>query len=285
MNHIQVIFHDVSFTYDTASVLLLSAVSAHFPRGWTGIVGANGAGKTTLLRLATGELVPQHGTIQAPAETIYCPQRTDSPPPFFAEFLPATDGDACELKGRLRIGDEWLLRWQTLSHGERKRVQIGVALWRQPDVLAIDEPTNHLDAEARQLLLGALQSFSGVGLLVSHDRALLDVLCHQCLFLEPPNVTLRPGGVTHGMQQAEQEAEYQRTQSELATRERRRLEREAAARREEVSHSHARLSKRGLDPKDHDARGKRNLARISGKEGRSRSTPAPAAEPFSAAAA
>jgi macrolide transport system ATP-binding/permease protein len=267
MGHTQVIFHAVSFTYDTASMPLLAAVSAHFPRGWTGIVGANGTGKTTLLRLATRDLTPQHGTIQAPVETLYCAQRTDAPPPFFAAFLHATDGDACELKGRLRITDEWGAHWQSLSHGERKRAQIGVALWRQPDVLAVDEPTNHLDAEARQLLLGALQSFSGVGLLVSHDRALLNGLCHQCLFLDPPNVTLRPGSVTQGMRQAEEEVESQRTQAALAERERRRLEREAAARREAVAHSPARLSKRGLDPKDHDARGKINLARASGKDG------------------
>ena len=73
------------------------------------------------------------------------------------------------------------------------------------------------------MLRGALQSFSGVGLLVSHDRELLDGLCHQCLFIDPPNVMLRPGGVTQGMQHAAQEAEYQRTQADLAKRERQRL--------------------------------------------------------------
>jgi macrolide transport system ATP-binding/permease protein len=39
-----VIFHNVSFTYDTASVPLLSGLMAPFPVGWTGIVGANGSG-------------------------------------------------------------------------------------------------------------------------------------------------------------------------------------------------------------------------------------------------
>jgi len=41
-------------------------------------------------------------------------------------------------------------------------------------VLAVDEPTNHLDAEAQDLLFSALSAFGGVGLLVSHDRNLLD---------------------------------------------------------------------------------------------------------------
>jgi len=176
MSLLQVIFHNVSFTYDTATVPLLASVSAHFPRGWTGIVGANGAGKTTLLRLATGELAPQRGTIESSAEAIYCQQRTDAPPPWLAEFLSATDREAYVLKGRLGMTGDWLARWQTLSHGERKRAQIGVALWRQPEVLAIDEPTNHLDLPSIQCLEAALQECPCGLVLVSHDQYFLDRL-------------------------------------------------------------------------------------------------------------
>jgi ATPase subunit of ABC transporter with duplicated ATPase domains len=266
MSYAQVIFHNVSFTYDTASTPLLVGLTAHFPVGWTGIVGANGAGKTTLLRLATGAFVPQQGTVQVPADALYCPQRTDTAPPLLAAFVQASDGAACAIKGRLRIEAAWLERWQTLSHGERKRAQLGVALWCQPQVLAIDEPTNHLDEAAQRLLIAALQAFPGVGLLVSHDRALLDSLCQQCLFLEPPSATIRPGGITQGTQQAAQEAAYQHTQAELARRERVKLEREAARRREEAARAHAKRSKHGLDRKDHDARFRKNLARMTGKD-------------------
>ncbi|HKA54429.1 MAG TPA: ATP-binding cassette domain-containing protein, partial [Candidatus Binatia bacterium] len=267
MSHASVIFHNVSFTYDAASIPLLADCTAHFPEGWTGIVGANGAGKTTLLRLATGELTPQQGSVRAPVDAIYCPQRTDTAPPSFAELLAVTDGDAQEIKGRLGIEDEWLYRWRTLSHGERKRAQIGVALWRRPQVLAIDEPTNHLDAEARQLLISALGTFSGVGLLVSHDRELLDSLCCQCLFMEPPRAIMRPGGLTQGAEQARRDAAQIRRQAELARRERVHLEREAALRREEAARAHHKRSKRGLDRKDHDARFTKNLARLTGKDG------------------
>jgi macrolide transport system ATP-binding/permease protein len=266
MHHPVVIFHSVSFTFDTATTPLLMNLTVHFS-GWTGIVGANGAGKTTLLRLATGELTPQQGKIQAPEDAIYCPQRTDTLPSLFTALLQATDGAAQEIKGRLGIAEEWEQRWETLSHGERKRAQIGVALWRQPQVLAIDEPTNHLDTEARQLLIVALRSFQGVGLLVSHDRELLDSLCQQCLFIEPPTATIRPGGVTLGLQQGQQEAEHTRRLAELAKRERMRLEREAVVRREEASRAHKERSKRGLDRKDHDARFRKNLARVTGKDG------------------
>ncbi|MHC4644638.1 MAG: ATP-binding cassette domain-containing protein [Planctomycetota bacterium] len=74
------------------------------------------------------------------------------------------------IKDKLGIQDDWVQRWLTLSHGERKRAQIAVALWLKPDVLAVDEPTNHVDAEGREIIGSALHSFDGVGLLVSHDR-------------------------------------------------------------------------------------------------------------------
>lgn len=267
MSHPQIIFHDVSFAYETASAPLFTHLTAHFQTGWTGIVGVNGAGKTSLLRLATGELSPQRGVVQEAGDAIYCPQRTDTAPPLFAEFIQACEGDAHEIRGRLKIADAWLTRWDTLSHGERKRAQIGAALWRQPHILAIDEPTNHLDAKARGLLIGALHAFSGVGLLVSHDRELLDALCHQCLFMEPPRATMRPGGVTQGTQAARQEAASIRQQARLAKRERIRLEREAAMRKEQARQEHGRRSKRGLDHKDHDARFRKNLARVTGKDG------------------
>jgi ATPase subunit of ABC transporter with duplicated ATPase domains len=164
------------------------------------------------------------------------------------------------------VEDDWMARWETLSHGERKRAQIGVALWRQPRVLAVDEPTNHIDAAARRLLVGALRAYRGVGLLVSHDRELLDGLCRQCLFVDPPGATLRPGGYSAGTAQARIEEETARHQREIASREVARLEREAGRREQEASRADKRRSKRGLG-KDNDARFRRNLARVTGRDG------------------
>ena len=76
----------------------------------------------------------------------------------------------------LSLRADELARWPTLSPGERKRWQVGAALAARPDVLILDEPTNHLDAEARAVLVAVLERFSGIGVLVSHDRELLDAL-------------------------------------------------------------------------------------------------------------
>lgn len=267
MAHSAIFFHHVSFTYDMATKPLLESLAVRFGPWWTGVVGANGVGKTTLLKLATGSLQPTRGHVEIPGETIYCPQRTDEIPERFAELVAATDGQACRTKGQLCIRSDWPERWGTLSHGERKRAQIAVILWTKPLIFAVDEPTNHLDAEARHLLAAALQSFHGIGLLVSHDRELLDTLCRQCLFIDPPEAVLRPGGYSEGAAQARQEALSAQKQYAVASHEQARLKREMARRRELAARANRRRSKRGLAIKDHDTRCKLNLARVTGRDG------------------
>ncbi|MCE5200183.1 MAG: ATP-binding cassette domain-containing protein [Armatimonadota bacterium] len=258
----------VSFTYDGAIDPLFDEISLSFPTGWTGIVGANGAGKTTLLRLTCGELQANTGWIHRPETAIYCSQRTDEAPCELQEFLQSLDPDACEIRGRMEIEADWYARWNTLSHGERKRAQIAVALWRDPDILALDEPTNHIDADARNLLINALGKFRGIGLLVSHDRELLDRLCSQCIFVEPPNVIMRPGNYTQSSQQAEMEDMYARDKYEQAKAAAEKLKKEYTRRREEASHADNKRSKRHLNPRDHDAAGKIDAARVSGADGK-----------------
>ncbi len=267
MTDLSIQFQNVSFTYDRATQPLIRDLSVHFTRGWTGVVGSNGAGKSTILKLATGGLEPYQGGVIIPEFTIYCQQRTDDAPDQLDDLIHAIDGDAFRIKGRLGVEGDWMERWDTLSHGERKRAQIAVAVWRKPQLLAVDEPTNHLDAEAQDLLFAALSTFGGVGLLVSHDRKLLDDLCHQCLFVEPPDAILRPGNYTQGLHQAQKDkmtVQKQRNQAKLDFL---RLKREAIKRRDAASQSHRKRSKRGLASKDHDARGKMDLARVSGKDG------------------
>jgi ATPase subunit of ABC transporter with duplicated ATPase domains len=261
-------FRNVTFLYDTATAPLFDSLTASFGSGWTGIIGPNGSGKSTLLRLATGELQPVRGHVRGGANVVYCPQRTDDPPASWQDFLASDDARARSLRGRLGLAPEWAARWDTLSHGERKRAQIGVALWQAPDLLALDEPTNHIDVDARRLLAGALQGFRGIGLLVSHDRDLLDVLCGQCLLLSGGQATLRPGGYTQAAAQEQADQARARELHAQAQAELRRLQREAAARRHEAARADRLRSKRGIDPKDHDAKGAIDHARVTGKDGR-----------------
>ncbi len=259
-------FHTVGFCYESAPEPLFDEVSFHLDRGWSAVVGVNGSGKSTLLKLATGLLEADEGRIHAPQRRLYCPQRTDDMPQDFIHLLAEQSKSAGILKSTLSIQTDWGERWISLSHGERKRVQLATALWQEPDLLAVDEPTNHLDAEARAMIGLALQNFHGVGLLVSHDRELLDNLCRQCLFVEPPTVIVRPGGMTQGMKVAKAEQQSLQKQQDLRKRSYKKLQKEAHKRREEASRANKKRSRRKIPRKDHDAQAKIGLARISGKD-------------------
>ena len=267
MADLSIAIQHVSFAYDKATQPLLNNLTIHLTKGWTGIVGANGVGKSTILKLATGELQPLFGHIAIPEFAIYCPQRTDTVPDHLHALVNAMDGDAFEIKGRLCVEDDWIDRWDTLSHGERKRTQIAVALWRKPQVLAVDEPTNHLDVDAQHMLFAALKAFQGVGMLVSHDRKFLDELCHQCLFVEPPNAILRPGNYTQGLRLTEEEEIYAVKQRQHARQELARINYEASKRRDAASQADRKRSKRRISPKDRDAKAKIDQARLTGKDG------------------
>lgn len=261
-------FNSVSFTYDSLVTPLFTDLSFVSDRGWTGIIGRNGIGKSTLLELAIGNLHPISGSIIAPAPADLCPQRTDDPPSALSELLAFPDAGAGRLASILGMQADWPYRWGSLSQGERKRAQIGVALWRMPELLAVDEPTNHLDRDARRMLIEALKTFSGVGLIVSHDRELLDSICLQCIFLSPHlPPTVRPGGVSKGMAQEETEIQEKWRVRERAVSAERRLMREAGRRRAEADAQDGRRSKRGLRRKDSDAREKIDRARVTGADG------------------
>ena len=263
----QLAFQNVEFAHPGMTAPLFAELTVQFPHGWTGIVGPNGAGKTTLLKVASGELAAQAGAVYRQGAAVYVAQRTDDPPEMFEDFIWAPD--ATVLKARLRVSEDWPERWDTLSHGERKRAQIAVALWREPTVLALDEPSNHIDADARRLLVAALTDFNGIGLLVSHDRGLLDELCSQCLVIDPPEAVMRPGGVTQAMAQQDNEETAARSADDALRRTETRLRAEAQRRRvvAEQKSAASRGSKQIKIPvHDHDGRAQRNLAKMSGKD-------------------
>ncbi|WP_221031543.1 ATP-binding cassette domain-containing protein [Actomonas aquatica] len=267
----QLVLQSVEFAHPGMTEPLFSELTVQFPHGWTGIVGPNGAGKTTLLKVATGleGFATQAGSVQRSGLALYVAQRTDDPPEMLEDFVWAPDATA--LKSRLRVGEDWPERWSSLSHGERKRAQIAVALWREPAVLALDEPTNHIDTDARQLLERVLADFTGIGLLVSHDRRLLDSLCSQCLLLDPPAAELRPGGVSEALAEQTKEETAARSANDALRQTERRLKAEAQRRRVVADQKAAAMrgsnQKHKINPMhDHDGRARRGLARVTGKD-------------------
>ena len=197
-----IVCSDLSFSWpDGASVL--SGLTASFNLGRTGLIGVNGSGKSTLLRLIAGELSPASGAIRASGEVGYLPQaitlgtrRTVSDllgitvaraalhaieAGETGEDLYTTVGDDWDVEERARA---WLDRLglthlglddrvERLSGGETILVALAALFLRRPDILLLDEPTNNLDLDARERLYDAVASWTGVMVIVSHDRELL----------------------------------------------------------------------------------------------------------------
>lgn len=264
----QITLSDIHYAYPGSSTAVLAGVSAVFPAGWTGVVGDNGCGKSTLARIAAGQLAPDGGAV-TPRGVVaaYCEQDASAEPGRLAGFACAWDRRAVRLRADLGIGDDWPWRFATLSGGQQKRLQVAVALWEEPDLLVLDEPTNHVDGPTRQAVARALAGFGGVGLLISHDRALLDELACRCLFFEGGRVVMRPGTYSEGASQAGVERLSAERRRRDAKREVARIRGEAARRRDEAGRADAKRSARGLDPRDHDGRGRIKLAVYTGKDG------------------
>ncbi|GAA2284304.1 ABC transporter [Streptomyces ruber] len=175
-----------------------------FGPGRTGLVGVNGSGKSTLLKLIAGEIAPAAGTVRVAGEVGYLPQnvtldtglRVDRAlgiADVRAALHAIEAGDVAE-EHFTTVGDDWDVeelaratlgelglghidldrRLGEVSGGESVLLRLAALLLRRPDVLLLDEPTNNLDLYARRRLYDTVASWSGVMVVVSHDRELLD---------------------------------------------------------------------------------------------------------------
>jgi ATPase subunit of ABC transporter with duplicated ATPase domains len=77
----------------------------------------------------------------------------------------------------------------SLSGGQRRRVDIIRLLFQNPDVMILDEPTNHLDMSAKRWLMDELAAYNGTILVVSHDLELLDKSIDKVLYLNDGRLT------------------------------------------------------------------------------------------------
>ena len=75
-----------------------------------------------------------------------------------------------------------------LSGGEKTRLSLALLVVSSANVLLLDEPTNNLDPASREEILGALSTFKGAVVLVTHDEGAVDAL-------QPERILLLPDGV------------------------------------------------------------------------------------------
>ena len=162
------------------------------------VLGLNGAGKTTLLRILagvdtpdTGEVEPGHGL-----KVGYYAQEHENldVARTVLENMKSAAPDLGETEVRkvlgsfLFVGDDVDKPAGVLSGGEKTRLSLALLVVSAANVLLLDEPTNNLDPASRGEILGALRTFKGAVVLVTHDEGAVEAL-------EPERVLLLPDGV------------------------------------------------------------------------------------------
>jgi ATP-binding cassette subfamily F protein 3 len=102
-------------------------------------------------------------------------------------------------------GDDVFKPLGVLSGGERNRFALARILVSPSNFLLLDEPTNHLDMRAKDVLLEAIESFTGTVIFVSHDRYFLDRLATKVLEVRDGGVVIYPGNYAEYVRDKEEQ--------------------------------------------------------------------------------
>ncbi|MEJ2006789.1 MAG: ABC-F family ATP-binding cassette domain-containing protein [Acidobacteriota bacterium] len=170
------------------------------------LVGVNGAGKSTLIKLLAGAEVATAGKTRLGhnVDVDYFAQdqyKALDPEARLIDDLATVAPTALSGQTQLRTllgsflfsGDEVFKRIRVLSGGERNRYALARMLLHPPNFLLLDEPTNHLDLRAKDVLLEALQKYTGTVVFVSHDRYFIDKLATRVFEIGSGEIHDYPG--------------------------------------------------------------------------------------------
>ena len=186
------VFRHVNFTIDRGDRVAL--------------VGVNGAGKSTLIKLLAGIEPLSEGEFQLGhnVEADYFAQdqyKALDPEARLLDDLtraaPMSMSTQTELRSLLGCflftEDDVFKRIRVLSGGERNRYALAKMMLQPSNFLLLDEPTNHLDLRAKDVLLEALEDYTGTVVFVSHDRYFIDKLATRVFEIGGGEVSVYPG--------------------------------------------------------------------------------------------
>lgn len=230
-------------------------------------VGRNGEGKTTLARIMAGVLPFERGEAK-PGHLVkigyYAQNQHEMLDGNKTVFETLDDVAVGPIRTQIKnilgaflfSGDAIDKKVKVLSGGEKARLSLARLLLSPVNFLILDEPTNHLDMASKDILKSALLQFEGTVVVVSHDRDFLMGLTEKVFEFRKPRIREYLGDVYDylearnienldalNVKKAEKSLEKPNDISEnkelyeqkkVATRERRKLEKEIAALEERI---------------------------------------------------
>ena len=197
------------FKMEFAGVTVIEDLSFDVHRGETfGFLGSNGSGKTTTLRALLGIYKPSGGTLHIDGRAFtpedgsrlgYLPEERGlykkesvlTVMTYFGELKGlskkvATDWSMSYLE-RVGLGDKGKTRVDKLSGGQQQKVQLGVTIMNDPELLILDEPTKGFDPVNRRLLMDIIEERKQAGstvLMVTHQMEEVERLCDRIILLK-----------------------------------------------------------------------------------------------------
>lgn len=198
--------HQVSYAYPASAIVVRDVSLELGPGDRVGIVGTNGAGKSTFVNLLARQMDPTSGTLKHGPTVVGAHfEQGDGDLNLDAtvqelvagpQGIPGSLADVALMKRFWFTGALLQTRARELSGGERRRLQLLLALAKRPNVLFLDEPTNDLDLETIRLLEDFLSQWPGTLVVVSHDRTFLSRTTDRLLEVHPDgSIKDIPGGI------------------------------------------------------------------------------------------
>jgi uncharacterized ABC transporter ATP-binding protein MJ1023 len=200
------------FTMKFGSKTVIDNLSFEINKGETfGLLGSNGSGKTTILRALLGIYPATKGKLlingkkftpelggkigYLPEERgLYKKENVLDVMTYFGQLKGVERQTAkewsLEYLKRVDLADKAKMKIDKLSGGQQQKVQLGVTIMNNPEILILDEPTKGFDPINRRLLMDIIDEQKAKGstvILITHDMAEVERLCDRLLLLKNGN--------------------------------------------------------------------------------------------------
>lgn len=187
------------------------------------LAGKNGEGKTTLAKIINEleEFEGEHKLGYNVELSYYAQNQTDTlnlENNVYDELL-STAPSMSETEVRSILGsflfnsEDLEKKVKVLSGGEKSRVALSKMLVSPSNFLILDEPTNHLDIQSKEVLLNALNNYTGSFIVISHDRYFIDQLVNKVWYVENKDVRTHIGNYSEFIKKYKSENKASETDS------------------------------------------------------------------------